>query len=228
MITIQTAQFTGLLTDICPFAFPKDDMPSVNVVRLEWDGEMLHASATDMLRMARSSWHPDDDERGSVSKKPLFPAYGGDDDRWVVYMRLDDAKKLVEHFKLPAKEGAAPLTLDHREGKLRVVRSADTGLQAVTVIVETHLVDFPDVSKALDHIMVPDPIPALPLIGRHAADFFSVRQRGDMKLVFHGLDLPVRVVIGSRFVGQFRPDTTGRPRMAVVANHTREDEDVMV
>lgn len=217
MITIQTAQFTGLLDDVRPFAFPKDDMPSINVVRLEWDGEMLHASATDTLRMARSSWHPDDDEQGGNKKKSLFPAYGGADDRWVVYMRLDDAKKLVEHFKLPKTEGAAPITLDHRGEKLYVVRSADTGLQAVTVIVETHLVEFPDLSKVLDFDALPEAISSLPVVGRHLGDFCGVRQRGEMRLVFHGLDLPVRVRIGERFVGTFRPDNSGRPRMSVLS-----------
>lgn len=226
MITIQSMQFTGLIDDIRPFACQKDDMPSINVVRLEWDTEMLHASATDMLRTARSSWHPDDDERGSATRKPLIPAYGGADDRWVVYMWLDDAKKLVEHFKVPKTEGAAPITLDFRGGKLYVVRSADTGLQAVTVVVDTHLVDFPDLTKMLDYSAVPEPVTKVAIVGRHLSDFCTVRQRGQMTLTFHGPDFPIRVRIGDRFVGTFRPDRTGEPsRVAVLSSAAGDDVD---
>lgn len=61
-VTITTGDLCGLLLDVAPFAFPDDDLPDVNVIRLEWDGAMLHASATDTLRAARSSWHPDDSD----------------------------------------------------------------------------------------------------------------------------------------------------------------------
>lgn len=210
-ITIQTGQFVGLLEDAMPFAFPKDDMPSVNVVRLEWDEEMLHASATDMLRTARSSWHPDDDEKGSDSKKPLIPAYGdlgGADDRWVVFMRLADAKSLAKHFTLPKTDAAVPITLDHNNGRLRVDRSADTGQQAVRVDVETHFVEFPELTKLFDADPTPEPVEEIPYVGRHLGDFCSVRQRGQFVMTF--ADKITYIHIGERFVGTLRPDRTGQ------------------
>lgn len=209
MITIQTGDFTGLLSDVTPFAFPKDDMPSINVVRLEWDGHMLHASSTDTLRAARSSWHPDDDERGKNDKEPLIPAYGGGEDRWVIFMRLDDAKKLVDHFTLPKKFGGVPITLDDFGDKVRVSRSADTGHQAVTVTVETHYVEFPDLTKLLDADPEPVAMSQVAVVGRHLADFGSVRQRGVMTLTLFGPERAIRITIGDRFVATMRPDRSG-------------------
>jgi hypothetical protein len=83
VITIPTGELTGLLSDVLVFAFPEDDLPHVNCVRIEWDGEMLHAEATDTLHAARSSWHPDDID-GNDSQPSLHNPLGGDDDRWVV------------------------------------------------------------------------------------------------------------------------------------------------
>ncbi|WP_213451561.1 hypothetical protein [Rhizomonospora bruguierae] len=59
MITIPTGELVGLLGDVVPFASPDKDMPNYNVVRLEWDGEMLHALTCDTIRIGWSSWHPD-------------------------------------------------------------------------------------------------------------------------------------------------------------------------
>ncbi|MBM0235923.1 hypothetical protein JNW88_00275 [Micromonospora sp. ATA32] len=76
MITIPTGDLVGVLADVIPFAFPEDDLPHVNCVRLEWDGEMLHAEATDTLHAARSSWHPDDDRDGNTSQATLTNPLG--------------------------------------------------------------------------------------------------------------------------------------------------------
>lgn len=210
-ITIQTSEFTGLIGDVAPFACPHDDLPDLNVVRLEWDGEMLHATATDTLRIVRSSWHPDDDE-GDDSKGALFAAYGGVDDRWVMHIRLDEAVELAKHFKLPAKEGAVPLTLSHDRGQLTVSRSADTGRQDIKVIVTTRMAEFPDVRNALDVAPRTEHVTELAFVGRHLADFGVVRQRGVMRLAFCGPERATRVTIGKRFVGTIRPDRSGQPR----------------
>lgn len=216
MIQIPTAEFVGLLADVVPFAFPDDDLPDINVVRLEWDGDMLHASATDTLRTVRSSWHPDDDENGTDSPSLVNP-YGGADDRWVVFTRLDDAKELIKHFKLPGKESRTPLTLDERDGQLRVSRSADTGHQDVTAVVTTRFCEFPDLTKVLDTEPLAEQMTEIRYVGRHLADFGIVRQRGPMTLTFCGTERATRVRIGERFVGTIRPDRSGEPRMAVLA-----------
>jgi hypothetical protein len=216
VITIPTAEFIGLLGDVTPFAFPDDDYPDLNVVRLEWDGDMLHASATDTLRMVRSSWHPDDDEDGNETPGLVNP-YGGADDRWALFMRLDDAKELIKHFKLPSKEGRIPLTLNHLDGLLKVNRSADSGHQEVTAVVVGRFCEFPDLAAVLDSEPLYELVSEMRYTGRHLADFGVVRQRGPMSLTFCGSQRATRVRIGSRFVGTIRPDRSGEPRMEVLA-----------
>lgn len=209
-ITIPTAEFVGLINDVAPFAFPKDDLPDVNVVRLEWDGDMLHTTATDTMRAARSSWHPDDDPHNAKNvQDAMFTVYGGADDRWALIAGLADAKELVKIYKLSDKEAQSPLTLDYDGGRLKVRRSRDTGHQAITTIVEGRMVEFPDVGKLLDAEPRIEGVEEIHYAGRHLADFGTVRQRGTMRLTFGGPTRATRVTIGDRFLGTIRPERMG-------------------
>jgi hypothetical protein len=207
-ITIPTTEFVGLIGDVLAFAFPKPDLPHVNCVRFDWDGEMLHAAATDTLRAARSSWHPDDAD-GSSDQDSLFTTLGGADDPWTVIAGYAEARELVSIYKLPAKEGRVPLVLDHDRGYLRVIRTRDTGHQAITTVVESKAVDFPDVRKALDVEPVVEGVEAIHFAGQHLADLGSVRQRGTLRLAFAGARRATRVTIGERFVATLNPDRVG-------------------
>lgn len=209
MITIPSGELTGLLRDVIPFACPHDDIPDLNVVRLHWDGDMLHASTTDTLRTARSTWHPDDDDEGDT-KPSLVSVYGGADDPWSLYMRLDDAKALVSHFKLPTKEAMVPITLDHHRGKLTVARSAAAGLEEVEVAVVGRMVEFPDLDTMFATPPNTQPVTELGFIGRHLADLGAVRQRGTLTLAFCGPQRATRIRIGRRFVATIRPDQSLR------------------
>jgi hypothetical protein len=211
VITIPTGDFTGLLSDIAAFVSPYDDLPDVNVVRLEWDGEMLHAWATDTMRSARTSWHPDDDPDTGSSKDTLFAAFGGADEPWTVFITRDDAIELVKHFKLPAKEAGTPLVLDHRDGQLRVVRSGAGQRQALTATLETATPAFPNLRKELDADVVLRPVDELPIAGRYLADIGSVRQRGTLTMHFAGPGQTVRITIGDRFVAVIPPLRTKQP-----------------
>jgi hypothetical protein len=207
-IIVPTAEFVGLIGDVLAFAFAKPDLPHVHCVRFHWDGEMLHAAATDTLRAARSSWHPDDVD-GNSDQDSLFTALGGADDPWTVIAGYPEAKELVNVYKLPAKEGRTPLTLDYNRGSLRVIRTRDTGHQAITTVVESKAVDFPDVRKALDVEPQVEGVEAIHFVGQHLADLGSVRQRGPLRLTFAGLRRATRVTIGERFVATLNPDRVG-------------------
>lgn len=79
MICVPTGDLTGILADVTHFASPDLEVPQLNCVRVEWDGEMLHALATDTIRIAWSSWHRDDEPDGET-QDDLFTEFGGADD----------------------------------------------------------------------------------------------------------------------------------------------------
>jgi hypothetical protein len=205
VITLPTREFVGLLGDAIPFALDSDDLPDYRIVRVEWDGKRLHASATDTMRAARSTWDPDDDDAGQSA---MFPVLGGVDDRWAVLVDLAEAKELAKVYKLPAKEGDTPLTLDYRNGYLVVDRSKDTGHSAIKVVVQGRLVNFPNLSKQA--------VEELPYTGGQLAAFGQVRQRGPMTLTFQGPREPTVVRIGERFVGTLMPAIVKRPEPALI------------
>lgn len=213
MITIPTGELTGLIADTAPFAFPEDDLPDVNVIRLEWDGDMLHATATDTMRSARSTWHPDDSDGGEQDS--MFAVFGGADDRWVIYISLDDAKEAAKVFKLPTKENRAPLTLTYDHGRLVIARNRDTGHTAHTMVLEGKVVNFPNLTRDLDDSVTATEVGQVHYTGTHLAAFGVVRQRGPLQMLFAGPGRPTRVRIGSRFVGAIWPQPLGGGRDVV-------------
>lgn len=202
-ITIPTGDLTGILADVIPFAFPDDNnLPEICCVRLEWDGETLHAMATDRYRLGWSQWTPGDmDETDPPQQDDLFTRWGGADEPWAISIDLDDAKELVKVFKLPTKEMACPITVDHdaKYGRAKVVRTRDTGHSAITIVAEGNGLGYPDLRVLLaanDRVKAVRSIQYNP---GYLADFGKVRPRGPLELTFTGK--LTQVTIGKRFQG---------------------------
>lgn len=204
MITIPTGDLTGILGDVIPFASSDKDDPILNAVRVEWDGRMAHALATDRYRVAISTWNPHDlPERDT--QDDLFTEWGGADDPWAVVVPLDDAKDVVAAYKLGAKEMGVPLTVDVHDYRLKVARSRDTGHSAITMAVEVPMIEWPDVRKLLADNSTVQPFAQLAYTPKLLADFAKVRPRGPMELTFCGEKGFTLVQIGERFSGAIMP-----------------------
>lgn len=208
MITIPTADLVGVLSDTIPFACPLPELPTLNCIRVEWDGQMLHTLATDRYRVAWSQWHPDDEpDEGVEAQSDLFTEFGGADDPWHAVIGLEDAKQLVKVFKLPTKEAHAPVTLDQERGQLQVKRSRDTGHSALTALMRAELPDgesTPDLVKLLADADRIEAVKGLSFNAKLLADFAKVRPRGNVMALRFAQKL-VHVSIGERFVGAIVP-----------------------
>lgn len=208
MILVPTGELTGVLGDVVPFACPDNDLPSLNCVRLEWDGTMLHALATDRFRIAWSGWHPDD-QPDQDSQDDLFTTWGGADEPWQATICLDDAKELVKVFKLPTKEQRVPLTLSLDREQVTVRRDRDTGYTALRLDIPDKLAEFPDVRKLLSDSDKVEPVTGLKFNAKYLADFSKVRPRSPLELSFTGTAGLAHVSIGKRFTGAIMPVREG-------------------
>lgn len=209
MITIPTGDLTGVLSDVIPFAFPKDDFPMLNVVRLEWDGHALHTLTTDRYRVGWSTWEPGDVGKFEEVQDDLFADWGSGDDPWACTLALADAAEIAKVFKLSHKESQVPLTVDYEADRRRltVKRAKETGHSAITISAEdTFEANFPDVRTLLANA---DKLAArreVEYTAAFLADFAKVRPRGPLSMR-HTRSL-THVSIGERFVGAIMP--TGR------------------
>lgn len=204
MITIPTYELVGLLGDALPFAHPDKDVPALNAVRVEWDGDMLHTIATNVLAAAWSSWHPDDEpDPGQDIQADLLHPIGsdGDDVPWAINLPAADVKDVISGFKLPAKQSACPLTVTYNpNGRLSVARSRETGLVAVTHTIDGRLDTFPDLRDQFNDARdIVDKVDAVAYSGCQLALFGKVRQRAPMRLTF--APEATHVTIGERFRG---------------------------
>lgn len=211
MITIPTGDFTGVLNDVIPFASREDELPDVNCVHIEWDGEQLHALTTDRYRIGWATWDPTDEFEGE-HQDDLFTKWGGADDPWSVSVSLDDAKDLAAHYKLGAKEHMTPLTIDHVGDRLTVARSRETGYSAITTVVRDQFTSFPDVRKLLVDAAAVERVSALTFNPKYLADFAKVRPRGPMHMQFTGPGKLVHIGIGSRFTGAIMSISEDSPK----------------
>ncbi|HVQ96114.1 MAG TPA: hypothetical protein VMU51_34155 [Mycobacteriales bacterium] len=208
-LTVPTWDLVGVIADCVPFAHPDDELPMLHGVRVEWDGRMLHALATDQLRIACSSWHPDDDP-GPGQQDHLLSRWGGPADPWGVFLTLDDAKKLVSVYKLPAKQARAPLTVEVDLARLTVRRASDTGHPAIAAAFDGLDVDFPDVRRLLAKAASLERVDQVAFSGTGLADFGRVRQVAPLELRFTGPTSLAHVAIGSRFTGGILPVKLGK------------------
>lgn len=206
-VTIPTGDLCGILADTIPFALPGDDLPILNSVRLEWDGEQLHAMATDRYHIGWSTWRPDDQpDTDGDQQDDLFTEWGSGDNPWHLYIPLADAKDIVSNYKLPPKERGAALTVGHDWAasgqQLTVDRSRLTGHSALRMVVAGAVGDdFPDLRKLLADASTARPVKDIGFTPRYLADFAKVRPRGPLRMTFTGEGKLVHVTIGDRFVG---------------------------
>lgn len=208
MITVPTADLTGVLNDVIPFAYPEDDLPQINAVRLEWDGKRLHAIATDRTRIAWSTYDPTDPPEKEY-QPALDTEWGGKDDPWALSLSLEDAEHLAKTYKLGGKQCYVPLTVEHDTNTVKVARSRNTGFSAITFVAtdRTNLDQggFPDVRAVLSKADTAKATKELALSAKLIADFAKVRPRGAMHCTFTGTNSLVHITIGQRFVGAIQP-----------------------
>lgn len=207
-VTVPTGDLCGILADCIPFAFPGDDLPMLNAVRLEWDGSQLHAMATDQLRIAWSTWDPDDEpDTEGDQQKDLFTEWGSGDDPWMIVLPLAEAKDLVSNFKLKPKERLCPLTVELDDGQLRVDRSRMTGYSALRMVIagDPQGGEWPDLRALLARFSTAVELRSVAYSPKLLADFGKVRPRGPIRLTFAGETKPTLVAIGERFVGAIQP-----------------------
>lgn len=208
MITVSTGDLTGILADVIAFALDDEELADLNSVRLEWDGQMLHAYAHDLGRTAWSQWHPDD-PLPAGAQDTLFARWGGDDGPWSVGLRLADARELVRLFKLPAKERSCPVTVDLLDDtRLRVARSAESSRSALIAVVEHDSTPRFDVAAYLSQWDRVAPVRSIAFNAAMLADFAVPRARGPLRLTFTGEESPTLVEIGERFLGAIMPTRT--------------------
>ena len=200
-LTVPTWDLVGVIADCLPFASKDEEMPMLHGVRVEWDGERLHALATDRYRIAWSQWHPDDDPP-TDTQDDLWTERGGADDPWSVFLHLDDATELVKVYKLPLKQSSTPLTvdMDTDRGRLTIKRDRDTGHSAITAVFDGQLLADNSALGEVDQAA---------FTAKYLADFAKVRCSGPMMMRFTGPDRLVHVSIGERFVGAIMPVRTG-------------------
>lgn len=221
-VHIPTGEFTGLLEDVMGFACPDPELPRIHAVRLQYDGEAVHASATDDTHAGLSTWHPDDLPEGA-SQEGLFSRRGGRDDPWSVVISLTDAADLVKKVKLKEKDRWVPLGLTFVEGlddahRLKVSRNTDHGYPGLTVTVLDRDEPMPNVRAGLDINVIPFPVAEMEFNPLLLAHFGAVRMRGDaMKIVYTGPDTPAIVTIGDRFIGGIKPVHKSSRRLSSVA-----------
>lgn len=205
MITIPTGDLTGVLSDVLPFAWPKDDDPVYNTVRVEWDGRQLHALTCDRWSLGWSSWEPGDVGKYEEVQDQLFADWGSADDPWACTLALADAAQIAKVFKLGPKESQVPLTVDHESDRRRltVKRAKESGHSAITISAEDTFTPFPDLRAAL---AAADKLTARREVEYNAtrlADFAKVRARGPLSMR-HTKGL-THISIGERFVGAIMP-----------------------
>lgn len=217
-ITIPTGDLVGVLSDVIPFAFPDDILPELNCVRLEWDGETLHALTTDRYRVGWSQWTPGDIDADEAAQDDLFTEWGSGDEPWSTSIALADAKELVKVFKLPPKEANTPILVDHNRAseRTKVIRTRETGHSAITVVADGLglTFPFPDVRAQLAKA---DRVKAARNVlykADYLADFAKVRPRGPMQLTFTATI--THVTIGKRFVGAIMPQRDDEPTRSLL------------
>lgn len=216
MLTIPTAELVGAIGDVAPMAWPDTEIPALNVVRVEWDGTVLHTLATDRYRLGWSRWNPDDiPDDGQPVQDDLMTDWGSGDEPWAVSLPLADALHLVKVFGLPAKEGRVPLEVDVTAGRLTVRRRAGVSVHPAYTAVAATLVpaNWPDVHDLLGRASELGKVQTVLFNAKWLADFAQVRPHGPLELSFTGESGLCHVAIGTRFTGAImpqRPETETR------------------
>jgi hypothetical protein len=210
VIIVPTGELTGLLSDVIPFASAEAEYPSINAVRLYWDGDMLHTQATDRHMAGWAQWSPDDAPATEHDQQEsLFERWGGADGPWSLVMPLADAKDVVKNYKLGAKEWGVPLKVDVDFTRIRIMRDRDDGHSALTQIINCALDKFPDIEEIINPGTSAVPTTEVAYDPRRLASLVKVRQRGPVRMTLGGTNGVTRIAIGNRFVGALMPARVG-------------------
>ncbi len=216
MLTISTADLLGILGDVIPFISPDKDDIQRRCVHLRWDGTMLHASATDQLRIAVSSWHPDDDPDHDV--QPQIGVVPGEDHptTWRALLSADDVNHLLKSAKPIKGLEDAPIFVTVDEATVVVERHKQPRLPGMRLTFDCLEHDFPDLRASLvEAAGHAEPVKEIAWNAVLMAAFAQVRQRGHAaRWTFTGDRHPAVVEIGNRFVGSITTISDGRRRKA--------------
>jgi len=210
MLSIPTGELVGTIADVLPFASQDKELPAINAVRVEWDGDRLHAFATDRFVAAWSRWHPGDDptaDHKEGAQDGLFDDWGSADKPWSFVIPQPDAAEIVKIFKLPTKVDRHPLEVDVDYPKVTIRRRPGSDFSAITFQFEAPLGSaFPEVRNLLGRTGVSE------LLGecvswdpKKLATFAKVRYHGVPRFYLDGPHRLTLVEIGERFTGAIMP-----------------------
>lgn len=225
MLIVPTGDLVGLLSDVLPFADPSKDSPNFGVL-IEWDGEALHAHATDSLSAGISTWDLDNIDRDLAEQAEQLGVHYGptqeSEPRWRVFVGLDDAKEIVKTFKLAFKFRGVPLHVKVNESRSRfmVERTRDTGKTEHVMSVQPvheHEGTFPDlraqIARAEQNVQ---PSTRIPVYGHRLAALEHAGRHGvieQIPIAFADSELVV-VRAGEAFVGFVTPENKQARRLA--------------
>lgn len=207
MLTIPSIDLLGTIGDCLPFIDADKDAVERRCVQLTWDGALFHASATDGIRAAVSSWDPDDVPDEDVQDE-IGTTLGEDTDgAWSFVLSSDDAAHLLKTAKPVKGMEYVPLHVTYDGELLTVRRSKATRLPGFTLAYDGMAHDFPDVrTYVVEAAGKAESVKEIAFNAVLMADFGKVRQRGNpARWTFAGDRSPAVVEIGERFVGAIMP-----------------------
>lgn len=217
MIRVPTGELVGLLSDVIGFAAAAKVRTHLSVVRLYWNGTVLHAEATDQTHWGHAWWHPHDDPPVDAQEE-MHSRWGGADAPWSILIPVDDAKDLVKNFTLTGKKTwAVALEVSTGEfNRLRVFRPRSDEHSALRQDIEGYLpptdyTQFPDVPSQLEARRDPADrqVAAIAFDPRRLAVLGKVRPRGPARFTFWGTLGAADLTIGDRFEGALQAARIG-------------------
>jgi hypothetical protein len=125
-LTLTTRELVGLIGDVLPFVSPDDEDTTWHRVILRYDGTRLHALAGDGLRLAWTSWGPDDSDSPTLPMEwdPLATV-DSSGEPWELAILPENAKEIATKFKLTGKLAEAPVRVVGSSDQFRVERDCD-------------------------------------------------------------------------------------------------------
>lgn len=209
-LTIPSNDLVGCIADALNFISPDKEDLERRVVHLRWDGELFHASATDGLRVAVSSWSADDPPERDEQHE-LGVELGSDDPPWEFLLSSDDATHLVKTAKPVKGLEHVALVIDHDGEVLGVKRSKQARVPGFALAYDAQPYAYPDLRRfVVAALEDAEPVKEISLNMALVVDFGKVRQRGHAaRWTFAGTEKPAVVEIGPRFVGAIQPVRVG-------------------
>lgn len=209
-LTIPTSDLVGCVADALNFISPDREDVERRVVHLRWDGALFHASATDSIRVAVSSWSPDDPPEQDEQHE-LGVELGSDDGPWEFLLSSDDATHLVKTAKPVKGLEHVPLYVEYDGEVLGVKRAKQSRVPGFTLSYDAQPYVFPDLRKfVVDAMANAEPVKEIALSMALLKGFAEVRQRGAAaRWTFAGTERPAVVEIGNRFIGAIQPARAG-------------------